>query len=437
MISTSNIFLKISIFIAFFFSSINGASIYNISLNKICLLPLYIYLFFSFILNKNKFQKCNISVFFIITYYILGIISSLYSLTSTSVNVIGFVNKTILYTIQNFFIWIPIIVLLSLSIKKEFIFEYAKESLIFVCRINVIVCFFEFLSFIISGPLVTEFLLSIFFDSTISIPYIYIPGVGCFLRPSGLNLVPSYFGLILCLGFLFERTKNWKLLIFLASVLSMSRTSLTVITFVIIINYCLSSTFYNYKCISLKSARFLVIAFICFVFVLMLIIFNEHIYNQINALISRYKFSNEIKSDDLGTLRHLLYITKSLEVYIFYLDFFQQIFGFGPRASGVILTSSAVMAEQLKEPIFYTMWTVECDFSELLLGHGLLGFILYFVLFWYISKVDHQGKIFAIGFFIFSLLYEASTTTLLQLVIIIYLVCSRHKHLKTTRNKNA
>ena len=106
--------------------------------------------------------------------------------------------------------------------------------------------------------------------------------------------------------------------------------------------------------------------------------------------------------------------------------------------SGTILAHFDVMNAYLGSHMFTTAWTVECDVAELLLGYGLLGFILYYINVFKLKRVSEYGKVLVITYFLYSIMYDISASTFSQLIMMIFLCCgeSSFKY-KTGEKRNA
>lgn len=406
--------LKICIFIMVFFSSIVGGKIGGLSLNKISMIPLMLYL----IIHSKKITLRK-SLFPLSCFYLLGAFSAVLSLTSPyAVEVEGYISKSVFYAVQMILLFIPMLLLMSSSKEKEAILSSTVDAIVVTSRINIIIVFLEFVSYFIFDVSFTNGILKILYGIDNASALIYLPGIGIFLRPTGLNMDPAYLGVILVFGFIFENNLVWRMLGVVAAICSMSRSSILIIVAIAIISFIQNNGIKRIK----KS--YLVIM-VLFVGVCILAIFAvPSINSQIDGLLSRFNIGNEMKSEDVGTMRHMLYIPKSIEVFLFYYNPIQKLFGFGPRLSGTIIAHAKVMDSYLNPEMFYAAWSIECDIAELLLGYGLVGFILYYFCLSKLRKVDVYGNNLFLVFFLYSIMYDISASTYAQFVLMVFLSCA-------------
>ena len=403
--------LKTCIFIMIFFSSIVGGQILGVSLNKISMLPLLVYL-----LATTKNIKLKESFIPLACFYALAALSSLVSLLAPYANSIdGYVSKSLFYAIQMVLLYIPMLILLSGNNRKTDMVSFTIESVVITSRINIVMVFVEFFSYFAVGTSFTNAILKLFYGIENASALIYLPSLGVFLRPTGLNMDPAYLGIILVFGFVFEKKLIWRIMSFVAICCSMSRSSLLIMTLVAIVIYV------KYNGIKKAKSRYIFFAIILVIAAAIVVTCVPGVNNQIVGMLSRLNIGKEMKSEDTGTLRHLLYIPKSLEVYLFQYNPIQKIIGFGPRLSGTIIAQSNVMNEYLVPDMFSTAWATECDISELLLGYGLLGFLLYYFCLLRMIKVHKYGTILFIIYFLYSIMYDISASTYAQLIMMVFL----------------
>ncbi len=404
--------LYINVFIMIFFSSIIGGTILGLSLNKLCILPLYIYLFIT-TLHMHGRIKIKKSILVFILFYFASAISAVYSLSASYSKMDGYVSRSAFYAIQAICIYIPLIILLYNHPSKDRITDATIKAIIITFRINIIIAIIEFLSFFVLDITVTKLILSIFYGAEAAPALINLMPLGIFIRPTGLNMDPAYLGIILVFGFLFEKNNNWKLAAFLVALIAMSRTAVIVMAV---------AYFYDrgLKKITVKSLLFVMFGIALFGILLMV---SEGFRNQLTGLLDRFNLSSQVNSADSGTMRHLLYIPKAIEAFFFHYKPLQMLIGFGPRQSGTILAQIGLMDAYLNPEMFVEPWTLECDMAELLLGYGIIGFILYFYNIFQLRKLGKQGKTIFLIIVLYSIMYDISAATFVQLIIIICLCC--------------
>lgn len=401
-------FLNISLFIAILLSSCLGSSFFGISLNKVCLIPFMIYLIFD--IKSYAIERKTIPL---LLFFIIALCSSIYALTASySSEIIGYKNSVILYFVQIIIFYIPLIFLIQNSKSKELIYVKFISIIKLVCKIHAIWGVFQFLIFTVFKYNINNSIAFLYGGST---PYalINLGSLGVFLRPSGLNFDPAYFGIILVIGVIFESKKIWKLFYLICAFLAMSRSSILVICLLFIFPYIIGR-----RKIKLSKSNIAIFLGCCLVIVLLFSFPATR--NQINALLSRFNFKTEINSQDQGTMRHLLYIPKSILVLFTQYNPLQVIIGFGPRQSGTIIAHSGVMNDYLLDSMFSTSWIIECDVADLLLGYGLIGFVLYYVSLINIARYNKKYGIYlAVSIFVYGIMYDISASTFVLLIIII------------------
>lgn len=406
--------LRICIFIMVFFSSIVGAQLFGVSLNKISMLPLLLYLLLS---SRNiSLRK---SLFPLAGFYIVGAVAAIISLVAPYVsNIEGYVSNSVFYAIQMMLLFIPMLFLLSGSNTKDDLLKYSIDAIVLTSRINIVVVFLELISFFVVDVSLTNKILGFIYGLDNAAALIYLPGLGVFLRPTGLNMDPAYLGIIVVFGFLFEKNNVWKIMGFVAVVCAMSRSSIIIMLAVAIYAYAKNNGFRKIK------PRYLIMAVGCMVAVVVAMQSIPSINSQITGMLSRLHLGNEMKSEDVGTMRHMLYIPKSIEVFLFHYNPIQQLIGFGPRLSGTIIAQANVMNNYLNSEMFRTAWSTECDIADLLLGHGLIGLVLYYFCVFRLRRIKGYGKMLFLVFFLYSIMYDISASTYAQFVLMVFLSCA-------------
>lgn len=406
--------LKICIFVMVFFSSIVGGQFFGVSLNKVCMIPLILYLF----IHSKKYSLRK-SLFPLAGFYLIGAVAAIVSLIAPYADDIeGYISRSVFYAIQMVILFIPMLFLLSGSNRKEDILVFTVDSIVLTSRINIIIVFLEFASFFIVDVSFTNSLLRFIYGIDNASALINLPGIGIFLRPTGLNMDPAYLGIILVLGFLFEKNIIWKMLGFAAAACAMSRSSILIIVAIAIFSYVKKNGIRKIK------PKYIAITVLCVAVLAYAILTIPSINSQIKGMLSRLHLGNEMKSEDVGTMRHLLYIPKSIEVFLFQYNPIQQLIGFGPRLSGTIIAHANVMNSYLNPEMFYTAWSIECDIAELLLGYGLIGFVLYYYCIFRLRKIKGYGPYLFLVFFLYSIMYDISASTYAQFVLMVFMSCA-------------
>lgn len=406
--------LKICIFIMVFFSSIVGAQFFGVSLNKVCMIPLILYL----IIHSKRFSLRK-SLFPLAGFYLVAALAAIISLIAPYAdNIEGYISRTVFYAIQMVILFIPMLFLLSGSKGKEDILAYTVDSIVLTSRINIVFAFLEFVSFFIVDVSFTNSVLGFIYGIDNAAALINLPGIGIFLRPTGLNMDPAYLGIIIVFGFLFEKNLIWKIMGFATAAIAMSRSSILVMVAIIIFDYVKKNGIRKIK------PKYIAITVLCVAVFAYAILTIPSLNSQITSMLSRLHLGNEMKSEDVGTMRHMLYIPKSIEVFLFHYNPIQQLIGFGPRLSGTIIAQANVMNNYLNPEMFRTAWTIECDIAELLLGYGLIGFVLYYCCIFKLRRIKVYGKMLFLVFFLYSIMYDISASTYAQFVLMVFMSCA-------------
>ena len=412
--------LFIVLFISVLFSSMLGAKIMGISLNKIALLPLIIYLLFS------KFQTFKINKYCtpLLIFFLIQLLSSSHSLLLTyAKNFDGFINTSILNIISDLFIYFPLIILINgysnrSALKNKFI-----HALVITCRIHLIWSVCQFVIYSIFKYSIND--LTQFLFTRNSTAFTNLGPLGVFIRPTGLTTDPAFFGITMVLGFILDKKSANKLLYFLMSILSMSRVSIIVIIIAFILNFLLKNK------VQINAKKIFVIITVLFV-LFIICMTSKTISSQISALLYRFNIIKDVNAGRIdGTSRHILYIPMSFKALLKQNSIITFLIGCGPRQSGPALVVSNVMNEYLSEGMFINTWSIECDIAELILGYGVLGFISYYlILSILILKEKRIESILFISIAIFGIMYNVSSATLIVLTIIVF-------YLTTNYNKSS
>ena len=412
MVITRRTVLSIFVFIAIFLSSILGASLFGVSLNKIALIPLMVYLLLFLILKRKKLFISRNTVIIII-FFLLAAASSLLSLLSDYTYIEGYTSRSLLFFVQSILIYVPLIILLDSYTRygsnRKYLLYAVKKSIVITFRIHAVFALLEFVMFFIAGIEFPTAILSVFYGSDAAPALINLGSLGIFLRPTGLNMDPAYFGIAMVFGFMFEKNRLWKFIGFLCVCLAMSRVAILTIVVVFLLQL-------RYK--KIKARTIIIFAILAVAFIAVALS-NPYINSQITGLFSRLTLSSN--NGDSGTMRHILYFPKSIEVWFSDYSLLQKLIGYGPRQSGTILAHSGVMDEYLIESMFVTSWSAECDFAELLLGYGLVGIILYAAIVLRLLRLRKGIEIVAVVA-LFGLMYDISSSTYV-LFILIALTC--------------
>ena len=135
-----------------------------------------------------------------------------------------------------------------------------------------------------------------------------------------------------------------------------------------------------------------------------------------------------LSNADLSTTRHSSYPLLAMQSLGSFKHVINWLFGIGPRTSGLALVNSVGVGGVYN---FNTnsIWAVECDFAELLLGYGIIGLLLYYyVLIAFFRNKKYECKMFGLAMLVMSFMYDYSSLTLTMITIIFVTAMSERKY---------
>lgn len=325
--------------------------------------------------------KINIDIFksklFIFYYFV--VISSLLSVFYTNS---AWVQKTLSYTIQTILIWIPFLVLLY-NDKHYFIY---KNNFIKGFKISIFIhAIWGTLEIVLWNVLqykLNEEILGKLFGAEFNhgaTSFTYINGT-FFIRPSGINFEPAYFGVLLLIGF-FITNKLWiKGYYLILLLICLSRTS--ILGLVLVIAYIFIKNISNIKFLIRAALSILAVTILLSITIMA----SPQIKDRIDSAMFRSNISNADINKD-GTDRHLAYYPLSVEIMFSNSNILQTLFGYGARISGYPFQINKDIVQQISIQNFKPGWSVESDLVDILVGNGLIGFILYYSVLLYNIKI--------------------------------------------------
>lgn len=414
--------LFIVIFVALFFSSILGAQLFGVSLNKIALLPLECYLIYVAI-TKGKIIEFKISMYPILLFYVVQILGSLFGLLNVEYaqTYDGYRDTLINNIIQNILIYFPIVLLIGQMNNKQQLYYVFKKCIVYVARIHLCWIIVQFLLWnmfqidfnaiifqdLLKGKLGDDFGSTvIFLNDKVE------------LRATGLNYEPAAAATVMMLGICFDRRIALKIMYALGTVLGMSRTGIVVAIICLIIQLALGIYTKKFK---IKTSNLLYLIILSAFCVILLFMFVPSLSNQLFNLIDR--FTNMGTNND-GSERHIMYPIYSLYSWAVDLNIYQKFFGVGARVSGIVFAESPYVSSNMTfhGTMLSEAWEVECDYAAIMLGDGAIGVIAYL---WIISKYIRSRDIdcvtLGIAVLCFGLMYNTFSSTLFQIVTIFFL----------------
>jgi hypothetical protein len=409
------------VLIAIFFSSMLGAQIFGISLNKIALLPLEIYLFTRIVSIHHKARLTKLKRNLLL-WYITLMMSSALALTRQE-QLIGYEEKLIFNLIQYVVIYLPILLMADV-IKNPF--NQFKRAIIIVSQINSIWAIIQFIAWYIFQIDFNDFFFTTCMKGLLGTGWTAwnFEAGSLAMRATGLNRDPAFLAVLMVLGFTFTKSNIWKSIFTFSCICAMSRVGMVSIATIL-----LFSLFRREKntIVFLKTKNLIrIIAIISFVIIVFLYLYDtiEIVQFQTDYTLTRFSILkvNSNTGDVSGTMRHIMYLPLSISTFSDF-SWIEKLFGIGPRIGGTALafSDSVKSAIELNAGMQKKAWAIECDFAEILLGSGLLGFILYYFNLYALFTKNKQDKIkqnSIIGIFIFGFMYCIGFNTLINLYLI-------------------
>ena len=404
--------IDILFFVAVFFSATAGVSICGLSLSKVALVPLEIYLLFRY---KGK-TRINRTQRALLIWYLFGVLSGLNGYISDyAYKFDEFSSRTILFALQIIIVYIPIMMMIGTVTNPG---QRFKDCIVITAKINSIWAIAQVVLWNIN-----KFDLNKFFFNTILHGVLgknwtgwnYEMGV-LGLRVTGLNYDAAYLGLILVLGFVFCENYYWKGIFALAVIFSLSRTAIAGIIICFI-----SERIFAHKRISSKDLRkFGLFLTVAIAFIVLVLLYLPAVQGQLKYALFRIR---DVYSGGelISTSRHINYFAGAWKVWFYEFDIIRKLVGMGPRVGGVAFSiSSENLNLHLSSQMYYQAWAVECDYAELLLGHGLLGYFIFYVLYLLFQSSDNYVKEVIVAYVFMALMYGYMDLTIMQLFILCF-----------------
>lgn len=389
-------------------ASFVGAQFYSISLNKIALLPLEMYL----LIKSSGRARVNGLQKTLAFWYGFAICSALVGLILTQ-EFLGAESKLIFWGIQAGVIYLPIVLLSGILDDP---FPIVKKALILMAKINAIWALVQFLCWSVNQFDINDYIFNEIFKGVFGGEWSVWNYEAGFLalRVSGFQSDAAFFAILIIFGFVFTESIIWKVIFYGICFLSMSRTGIVVITVVTFIDI--------FKLIVSNRVKTKV-AFIGIVVLFGAVFGFIYAYQNIPGVAFQveymlFRMQNIGGNTDAGTSRHLLYIPVAFRVWAEEYGIVTKLFGLGPRVGGIGLSISNVAKSNMMVAQSIA-WAIECDFAEILLGQGLLGILIYYILYKLYKNWSAIRKcIFAIV--LAGVMYNVLETTLIQLIIILF-----------------
>lgn len=399
-------------------NSISGLQILGIKVNAIIV---GLFLLFIIAIGPNAMAnplkiKTNDSFFYYLTASAVScIISCMHTfvLPHKSV-VISYLINCVMYIIMYMFL-----VNYKADVRKEFTDAFV-QGLIYAARIQAVWGIIQIVLLYSLQINVNQILFVDILHSTNTNDWAmgFYSGDSWVMRMTGLNYENSMFALVVCIGMVLENNSIWRLFLMATAVLSLSRTGWVMVAgYLGIVAYrkmkTISSTVSKKKFYSGVLMGFGILA-AC------VIIYNSSsvIQLQINNVLLRLTNADAVS---VSGARHFLYYPYGVLLWFTDVGFLQKLFGYGMRASGIAFHQNERIARIIGVYGYNgPAWAVECDVIGLLLGGGIITFILYYATMYRLTKVNANHMKDAIFILLFGgLTYHYHSISYVVFVIMI------------------
>lgn len=395
-----------------FLSTIEGVEIAGISLSKIMLI---IFLGLLILINIRNIK--NVKTTKLLIFYCFTIISGLLSLTRYYDY--DYREIVIKFIIQIAFIYIPLLILIYNDNNRYRYYEYFLKGLRMSIFIHSIWAIMQFLLY----SLIKFDLNQWFFENILGMhiergwTLFYYTGGTYLVRMSGLNFEPAIFGLLLSIGIFIEKKKSLRILYLIIITISLSRTGLVMCIITYLIKFiCQKKYIFKFK----FYKQFIIYLILIFT-VILVVVKNESLNYQFKVFANRFNFKSQEIMDD-GTGRHIKYYPRGLEISLFRSNIMESLLGYGPRVSGIAFNENEDIADELyissNRNMANKAWTVESDTIAILLGHGIIGLLLYWMIIYDAIKYNKKFRYAIIAILIGGIMYHFYSIMLINLILI-------------------
>lgn len=201
------------------------------------------------------------------------------------------------------------------------------------------------------------------------------------MRPTGLSWEPANLGFMLILGYTLSNNLYFKVAFIIGAIFSTSRTAIGVLFFIIFLELVFKGFKYR-KHINFKRILiYLVGGLIVFLVILLFLGEDSYLVQNINGTIDAFV---NIRTQPSAN-RHLEYYVKLLDL-LSNMNILQILFGLGVTCAGYGYAHFL--------GIYSTdyIWTPETDYISILIGNGVIGFLLYYT--WILTIVKNNFRNF-------------------------------------------
>ena len=225
------------------------------------------------------------------------------------------------------------------------------------------------------------------------------------------------------IAFILEKKSIWKAVYLFACAISLSRSGL--VTFAVLFIF---KTLFEKRKLTVKNiSRFAMVVGGAIVIAVILYNRSYNIQVTINRIFMRFA---TIATGEDGTSVHTGYFKRVFRAAFEQLPILQSLFGVGLNTSGIALQYVDTAAGNGAAWTAYTPWGIESDMAGLLTGVGIFGYIYYYssMAYLFIKHRSIQVKEIAMVLVVFGAMYNISTSTLMQFVLMISYISISYRY---------
>lgn len=420
----NNVFQFVTFF-AVLGASMSGAMLFGQSIGKVALIP-----FELFLIAKSDGIKVqtNRKVNMLLLWYLLCIASYLSGLVFMVHTGYSYplVKNAANQIIQIIIFYIPIALLINSSGRRIHIIKVIIKNILYVAKIQALWAFAQFafyyiLRFDLNGFVFKQAFGGMLGGTSNWTGYNNLPGQFAILRVSGLNHDMAFFAVIMVIGYILEKNLYWKLIYVFACTISLSRSGMATLCIVFLYQFLFRKKEFGRKIIAkyMTVATFSMIAFIS------LYTGSYNVRVTVNRLFMRFA---TIATGGDGTGNHTGYFKRVFDTIFGSSPIMQTLFGVGLNTSGILLQFVDAINSKSFSDAAYTPWAIESDLAGILTGVGIAGYIYFyfFMAYLFFMQKNVEVKEIVLALVVFGIMYNVSTSTLIQLVYMVAVITLSH-----------
>lgn len=387
------------IYVLVLVNSVSGLQIAGISVNTVVNLCLSVVVFFYFLLFREKKSVKTQTLHPYFLFFFAAAISCAYSMTQTYELEHYRIVRSFLINSVAYLVLFVLLYHLQDGHKQRLVGCYRK-AVVFSARVQAIWGILQIILLYGCNFNINKWLFNDILHSSNTRDWVmgFYMGDTYVLRMSGLNYENSIFALILCMGIALEKNKWWKGFMALLVIFCLSRTG-----------WVMLAVYYGIELLRwLKKKRqegarltwAVVRQSILYLFAgfgagTLLYLIIPIVRRLVDSLYLRVTHVGALQT---SAFRHIMYYPYGVKLWFEDGDLMQKLFGWGMRCSGIPFSENDAVKQALKLKNLTQAWTVECDVIGLLLGGGIVAFVLYYWLVYVLMKKRNEfsGAIFMI-----------------------------------------